>query len=386
MISCEVWAEINGKALSDNIRGLKRLLKGSARFMAVVKADAYGHGAVETALRAVDAGADALGVARLGEALELRHAGIDVPVLIFGKIRPVQAARLIEYGLTQTVCGYGEAADLSARACAMRHRIRVHIKLDTGMGRLGILTSNGENGLNPEKTCIDAALDEICAIYRLEGIVCEGIYTHFAAADEADKTMTVQQLAVFEDIVDRLAKKGVRFDIRHAANSAALIDMPETHLDMVRAGISIYGYYPSRHVRHESVQLIPAMTLKSRIVHLKTVGPGFTVSYGATARTDKRTTIATVAIGYADGLSRRLSSTGKMILRGSLVPVIGRVCMDSTMLDVGDVPNAAIGDEVTIFGNPESGALSADWLADQMSTISYEVLTGVSRRVYRVYV
>ncbi|MFO8110936.1 MAG: alanine racemase [Desulfosalsimonadaceae bacterium] len=385
MIPCEVWAEINTKALSDNIRNLKRFLKGSVRFMAVVKADAYGHGAVETALRAVDAGADALGVARLGEALELRHAGISAPVLIFGKTRPAQAARLVEYGLTQTVCGYREAADLSARMRALGHRIRVHIKMDTGMGRLGILAIDGENGVN-RKACRDAAVEEIYAICRLDGLACEGIYTHFAAADEADKTMTVQQLAIFEDIVARLEKKGVRFDIRHAANSAALIDMPETHLDMVRAGISIYGYYPSKKVNHESVQLTPAMTLKSRIVHIKTVGPGFAVSYGATARTEKKTTIATVAIGYADGLSRSLSSIGEMTLRGRLVPVMGRVCMDSTMLDTGGVTDAAVGDEVTIFGNPENGALSADRLADQTGTISYEVLTSVSRRVCRIYV
>lgn len=385
MIPCEVWAEINTKSLSDNIRNLKRLLKGSVRFMAVVKADAYGHGAVETALQAVDAGADALGVARLGEALELRHAGIDVPVLIFGKTRPSQAARLVEYSLTQTVCGYREAADFSARARAMGHRLRVHIKMDTGMGRLGILASDGKNGLNRE-ACRDAAVDEICAICRLDRLACEGIYTHFAAADDADKTLTVQQLDLFEDIVARLEKKGVRFAIRHAANSAALIDMPETHLDMVRAGISIYGYYPSTSVDHESVRLIPAMTLKSRIVHLKTVGPGFAVSYGATARTDKKTTIATVAIGYADGLSRGLSSIGKMTLRGRVVPIIGRVCMDATMLETGDVPDAAVGDEVTIFGNPENGVLSADQLADQTGTISYEVLTSVSRRVCRVYV
>ncbi len=382
MMPYDVWAEIDLNALDGNIKGLKRLLAGRARFMAVVKADAYGHGAIETSKRAVAAGADALGVARIGEAVGLRHAGIDVPVLIFGKTRPCQAGRLIEHGLTQTVCSYGEAADLSARARAMGCRISVHVKIDTGMGRLGIVAG----GTGNPRELRTGVVEEICTIYGLEGLYCEGIYTHFAAADEADKSMTVNQLALFDGLLNRLEKRGVRFKMRHAANSAAVIDMPETHLDMVRAGLSIYGYYPSGFVRRDTVGLNPAMTLKSRIVHLKKVGPGFPVSYGATARTGKETVIATVAVGYADGFSRLLSSRGKMTVRGTHAPVIGRVCMDATMLDVGHIPDAAVGDAVTIFGKPGTGVLSADWLADQASTITYEVLTSVSSRVTRVYV
>lgn len=385
MIPYNVWAEIDLNALSNNIRGLKNLLKGSVRFMAVVKADAYGHGAVETATRAIESGADALGVARLGEATALRHAGISVPLLVFGKTLPLYADKLVEYGLTQTVCSYGEALDLSAKALSMGARIRVHIKLDTGMGRLGIPVGGIGKSITDGRNRLKEVVDEVSAVSRLEGLVCEGIYTHFAAADEADKTMTLGQLALFNDVVQRLAQKGVRFEIRHAANSAAMIDMPETHLDMVRAGISIYGYYPSKDVNHQSVWLAPVMTMKSRIVHLKTVGPGFTVSYGATARTDRKTTIATVAVGYADGFSRLFSSKGHMTVRGVLVPVLGRVCMDYTMVDAGLVPDATVGDEVVIFGKPETGVLCADRLADQTGTISYEVLTSISWRVARIY-
>ncbi len=382
MIPYDVWAEIDLNALAGNIKGLKRLLAGRTGFMAVVKANAYGHGATEISKRAVAAGADALGVARIGEAIELRHAGIDAPVLIFGKTRPSQAGRIIEHGLTQTVCSYEDAAGLSERARVMGCRISVHVKIDTGMGRLGIVAGRKGNLRDPGT----GVVDEICAIYGLEGLHCEGIYTHFAAADEADKSMTVNQLALFDTLMNRLAERGVRFKVRHAANSAAVIDMPETHLDMVRAGISLYGYYPSGYVNRDTVGLDPVMTLKSRIVHLKTVGPGFPVSYGATARTENETVIATVAVGYADGFSRLLSSRGKMTVRGALAPVIGRVCMDATMLDVGRIPDVAVGDEVTIFGKPGAGVLSADWFADQASTITYDVLTSVSSRVSRIYV
>lgn len=392
MTPYDVWAEIDLKALSSNIRELKGLLKGPTRFMAVVKADAYGHGAIHTAGQAVSAGADVLGVARLGEAVELRHAGIDVPILIFGKTPPQQAGKLVAYDLIQTVWSCREAAEFSARAAAIGCRIKAHIKIDTGMGRLGMPAGPGSSprsspgsSSGEDSAAFGAVVDDICAIYRLEGLACEGIYTHFASADDADKRMASQQLAIFNRLLDHLEKRGVRFDVRHAANSAAVIDMPETHLDMVRAGISMYGYYPSKAVNHQNAGLVPVMTLKSRIVQLKTVGPGFTVSYGATARTARKTTIATVAIGYADGYSRLLSAAGKMTVRGRLVPVLGRVCMDYTMVDVGDVPDVAVGDDVTVFGGAKTNVLTAEWLADKTGTIHYEVLTSVSKRVCRLY-
>lgn len=396
MTPYDVWAEIDLKALSGNIRKLKGLLKGPTRFMAVVKADAYGHGAIHTARQAVSSGVDALGVARLGEAVELRHAGISVPILIFGKTPPQQAGKLVAYDLTQTVWSRREAAELSARALAIGRSIKAHVKIDTGMGRLGMPAGPGSlpgsrlpssNGASSgdDSPAFGDVVDDICAIHRLEGLACEGIYTHFASADDADKRMASQQLTIFHRLLDSLEKRGVRFDVRHAANSAAVIDMPETHLDMVRAGISMYGYYPSKAVNHQNAGLVPVMTLKSRIVQLKTVGTGFTVSYGATAKTVRQTTIATVAIGYADGYSRLLSAGGKMTVRGRLVPVLGRVCMDYTMIDVGDVPDVAVGDEVTVFGGAGTNVLTAEWLADKTGTIHYEVLTSVSKRVCRLY-
>lgn len=384
MIPYDVWAEINLSAVSDNIKGLKTILSHGSRLMAVVKADAYGHGAVPVAKCAVAAGAAALGVARIGEAVELRHAGIDLPVLILGYTPPESAGRLISRDLAQTVYSYNTAAALSAVAEGLGKRIRIHIKIDSGMGRLGILPDGrgifpaGGNGFS-------GAADEIRAICGLKGLFPEGIYTHFASADCADKISAREQFRIFMEMIDRLVAGGIHFPVRHAANTAALIDMPETHLDMVRAGIGIYGHYPSAEVNSRRVCLRPAMTLKSRIVHLKTVAPGFRVSYGGTAQTLAATTLATVSVGYADGFSRLLSSTGRMTVHGIEVPVIGRVCMDQTVIDVGRVPDAAVGDPVIVFGDPAEGAVSAEAVAVQMNTINYEVLTLVSKRVPRVY-
>lgn len=380
----DVWAEIDLTAISNNIGQLMRLLDGATRFMAVVKADAYGHGAAETARTALGAGADAFGVARLGEAVALRHADIAAPILIFGKTRPEHAGKLVAYDLTQSVGSYAEASALAARARAMGAKIRVHAKIDTGMGRLGIAADGRENAAGPEKG-FRSGIDTVCAIWELEGLACEGIYTHFSSADDPDRTMTRRQLFLFNEMTRRLEARGVHFPVRHAANSAALIGMPETHLDMVRAGIAVYGYDPRPDPGRKRVALTPSMTLKARIIHLKSVGAGFPVSYGASERTGTSTTVASVAVGYADGYPRLLSSAGAMAVRGIPAPVIGRVCMDMTMIDVGGVPGAAEGDTVTVFGNPAQGAPGADRVAEQTGTVSYEVLTGVSGRVPRIY-
>jgi len=380
LVPYDVWAEIDLAAISENIKGLRRLLSGSTRLMAVVKADAYGHGAVAVSRQAIDAGADALGVARLGEALELRNAGISEPILILGHTPPELAAKLILHDLIQSVFSYQNAVALAKSARKLGGRIRVHVKIDTGMGRLGI---RADDAVCAEES--SDAVEEIRAIYELPDLIPEGIYTHFATADDRDKTVARQQFQLFSALLKNLENAGIAVGLRHAANSAATIDMPETHLDMVRTGISIYGHYPSEAVEKQRVRLIPAMSVKSRIVHLKTVGPDYPVSYGWTARTSGATTIATVAIGYADGLCRILSSTGRMSVAGITVPVIGRICMDHTMIDVGQLPEVSTGDPVVVFGNPATGALSAESVAGAMGTINYEVLTMVSGRVPRIF-
>lgn len=378
-----VWAEIDLSAIAENIRQLRSVLAPGSRLMAVVKANAYGHGAAEVSARVLSAGADALGVARIGEAVRIRHAGIDVPILIFGCTQPELTQKLIHYDLAQTVSSYSAAAALSARAVSSGRSLKIHIKIDTGMGRLGVLP--GEMGLWSDAPDIDGAVREICDICRLPGLDPEGIYTHFATADDREKTLSRAQFRLFTEILDRLRLKGVEFAVRHAANSAAIIDLPETHLDMARAGISIYGHYPSGQVAQDRVRLTPAMTFKSRVVHVKKVGSGFKVSYGWIGQTRGPTTIATVSVGYADGLSRLLSGRGRMLVRGTVAPIIGRVCMDHTMLDVGHIPDVAPFDEVVIFGRQGDAVIPVEDVAAATDTINYEVLSVVSDRVQRVY-
>jgi len=384
LIPHDVWAEIDLTSISYNVRQIKSLLSAETRLLAAVKANAYGHGLLEVTGQVLSAGADALGVARISEAIEIREGGFDAPILIFGHTPAAVVSRLIDYDLTQALWSYETAGILSDAARARNTKIKVHINIDTGMGRLGILPCDLTRPYKPGHILNDA-VKMVEAVCGLPGIEPEGIYTHFAASDEPDKASALRQFAIFSEFIERLKRKGIEFKIRHAANSAAIIDMPETHLDMVRAGISIYGYYPSRSVDTRKISLRPALTLKSRIIHLKKVGAGFKVSYGGTEETDRPTIIATVSVGYADGYSRRLSSKGKMMIGNCLVPVIGRVCMDQTMLNVGDVPGVRVGDDVVVLGSQNNLPIAVDEIANILNTISYEVLTSIAHRVPREY-
>jgi alanine racemase len=304
--------------------------------------------------------------------------------LIFGYTPPDLATTLIQYDLTQTVYSSATAAALSEIAGRQGKRIAVHIKVDSGMGRLGLLLDVSAAD-NQSDRPIQNVVQEALAISRLPGLRVEGLFTHFATADSADKSYAVRQLEKFLDFADRLKREGLEVPVKHAANSGALIDMPDSHLDMVRPGIATYGLYPSNEVNHHNVALKPVMTLKSRIVHLKRVPAGFNVSYGITYQTQKPTTIATVPVGYADGFSRLLSNRGNMLVHGQKVPIVGRVCMDLTMLDVGRVPEVKIEDEVVVFGRYGKGGLSADDVAAELNTINYEIVSSITARVARVY-
>jgi alanine racemase len=371
-----VWAEIDLSAVAHNVRELRRLTSPDARLMAVVKANAYGHGAVETALKALESGADALGVARLDEGIRLRKAGIHAPVLIFGYTPVSRSVELFEYDLTQTVYSFDTARAMSDIALRYGITIRIHIKTDTGMGRLGIAVSESH---------FKAAIAEVEAIARLGGLESEGIFTHFASADSADISSAKHQFERFTDFLDALRLAGIDIPVRHAANSAAITALPESHLDMVRAGISLYGLYPSDETDRTKISLMPVMSLKARVVHLKKVPAGFSVSYGMTYKTDKPTIIATVPVGYADGLNRGLSSRGQMLVRGQRAHIAGRVCMDMTMLDVGHIPDVSLDDEVVIFGTQGQASLTADEVASNLGTINYEVVSAISDRVPRVF-
>jgi alanine racemase len=377
------WAEIDLNAYAHNIRELRRVTRPPARLMAVVKANGYGHGAVEVAREALQHGVQYLGVARINEAVPLREAGLEAPILIFGYSPPDLAPLLIDYELTQTVYSLSTGSALSEQATRKGKKINIHLKVDSGMGRLGLLLvpTNG----NPDDIAAQNSVREIEAISRLRGLTVEGIFTHFATADSADKSYADLQLDRFMDLLNRLQKEGLEPPVRHAANSGALIDMPDSHLDMVRPGIATYGLHPSNEVNKRIVDLKPVMTLKSRIIHLKRVAPGFNISYGITFQTKNHTTIATVPVGYADGFNRLLSSRGHMLVHGQRVPIVGRVCMDLTMLDVGEISGVALEDEVVVFGEQGNEAVTADEIASSLDTINYEVVSTITGRVPRVY-
>lgn len=380
-----VWAEVDLNAIAHNVRELRRITNPDARLLLAVKANGYGHGAVEVARKGLEAGADALGIARLHEGVGLREAGIDAPILIFGYTPPGQADAVIKYGFMQSVYNLETARAYSDAAVAAGTPMKVHLKFDSGMGRLGMLPDAFRltaDGVAPGSQ----VLDEIREINALDGIELEGIFTHFASSDSADKEYALRQYYIFNGLLEGMKKIGLKIKIRHAANSGAIIDLPRTHLDMVRAGISLYGLYPSDEVDKSKIDLQPAMTLKARIIHLKHVPAGFKVSYGMTYETPSPTTIATIPIGYADGFSRLLTNRGQMLVHGKRASIIGRVCMDLTMLDVGHIPDVALEDEVVVMGRQGKEEISADEIAAELNTINYEVTSSLTARVPRIYV
>ncbi len=376
-----IWAEIDLNAVAHNIRELRSILSPSSHLMAVVKANGYGHGSVEVAGIALQNGADCLGVARINEGITLRKAGIDSPILIFSYTHPSMAKYLAEFNLTQTISSYDTAAAFSSYAASLCKTIKIHIKIDTGMGRLGLMALSSSSGISINRS----AVNEIVSMANLPYIKLEGIFTHFATADSIDKTYSNKQFKIFMKFLNELDIMDIKIPIKHAANSAAIIDLPATYLNMARAGISIYGLYPSNEVNKKRISLIPAMTLKTRVIHTKTIGAGFKISYGSTYETSKPTTVVTVPVGYADGLNRLLSSRGSMLLHGVKIPIIGRICMDHTMLDAGNIQGTKIGDEVVILGKQGNQCISADDIASKINTINYEVVCMVTSRVRRIY-
>lgn len=372
MIDPCVWAEIDLDAFAYNCCVVKDLISSGTKFMAVVKADGYGHGAVAVSKVAIRCGADFLGVARIEEAIELRKNNISTPILIFGYTPYKYTDELLKYDITQTIYNIDQAKALSNIVTKKGKKLKCHIKVDTGMGRLGIVTFED----------IDKAISEVEEILNLEGLDVEGIYTHFAKSD-TDPDYTMLQIDRFLNFLNRLDKKGICPSIKHAANSAAIVHFPSSHFDMVRAGIMLYGVYPSMQSK-EKIELKPVMTLKSKVVMVKEVKPGFKVSYGSTYRTTKKTKLATISVGYADGYPRLLSSKADVLIKGKRVKVAGRVCMDYTVVDVGDL-DVKPEEEVILFGGCEKNSISVEEIAQLSNTIGYEILTGISKRVKRIY-
>ncbi|MCJ8500480.1 alanine racemase [Desulfatitalea alkaliphila] len=374
-----VRAEIDLAAVAHNVRLLRRITHPRARLLVAVKADGYGHGAVAVARTALAHGATDLGVAHLAEGLVLRRQGISAPILIFGHTPPQWADQMFTNNLTPTVFSTAAARVLSAAARRTGRRLPVHVKIDTGMGRLGFMC----DALRP--TGSPSAVAELLETARLPGIDLQGIFTHFATADQSDLRSAQRQLDRFLDLLDQLERAGLSVALKHAANSGAILQMPAAHLDMVRAGIAVYGLPPSREVVSPEIDLQPVMSLKAPVIHLKTVPAGTSISYGGTYTTPRATRIATIPVGYADGYRRSLSNRGHMLVRGYRAPIVGRVCMDLTMIDVGEIPEVAVGDEVVIMGRQRDQAIDAGDLADLLDTIHYEVVSAITARVPRCY-
>lgn len=367
-----VWAEINLDNLAHNIREIKRVTKAK-EIIGVVKADAYGHGALDIAPTLLENGVTRLAVAVLNEAVELRRGGIQCPIMILGYTPPNLIDLLIKYDIEQTVYSYDLAKKISDKAVEENKIAKIHIAFDSGMGRIGFLSEEKD-------------IDEIERISKLPNIKLEGIYSHFSTADEKDKSYTHEQFKKFNSFYNILKEKGIKISIRHIANSAAIIDMPETHFEAVRPGVILYGYYPSEEVDKTKVYLKPVMSLKTNIVHLKKVPIGEYISYGRKFRTERESIIGTLPVGYADGYTRSLGDNAKVIITGKLIPVVGRICMDQCMVDLTNVPEVNLGDEVILMGEDNGVKMTADELSSILGTINYEVLCMISRRVPRVYV
>ena len=363
---------INLEAIRSNISRIKGNLNKATKLMVIVKADAYGHGAVEVSRALENELVDAYGVAIIEEAIELREAGITKPILILGYTPKEQFNLVISYDVMQTVYQYEMAKELSEEAVRQGKTAKIHIKIDTGMSRLGFSDS-------------DESIKAIKQIASFEGIDIEGLFSHFANADETDKNSTKQQIKRFEAFDNLLRQEGIHIPIRHISNSAGLIEYPEAEYDMVRCGIATYGIYPSNEVNHTFANLIPAMELKSHVVYIKEVEPGTGISYGSTYITGRRTKVATIPIGYADGYSRNMSNIGKVIIKGQYAPIIGRICMDYFMVDVTDVRGVCQGDVVTLLGRDEDCIISVETLAKWAHSFPYEMICTVGKRVPRVY-
>ena len=360
------WAEISLDNLEYNFKNIRKKTNKSAKIMAVVKADAYGHGAVQVAKCLKDAGADCFGVALCDEGIYLRKNGIEDEILVLGVVPEEKIDELIEYKLVPTITTTEFAEKLNEK---VKEKIKVHIKLDTGMGRIGF-------------PCTDDTVEKIINISKLDNIEIEGIFTHFATADEENTEKTMAQFEKFMSIIEKLEQMGIHIPVKHCANSAAIMRFEQMHLDMVRPGIILYGYYPSMYLKDKEIALKPVMTLKTKVSDVKTLECDEEISYGGTYTAKKGNKIATLGIGYADGLSRGLSNKLIVTVNNEKFKQIGRICMDQCMIEVSNANNINTGDEAVIFGEYNS----ADKLAEICDTISYEILCMVNKRVPRVFI
>ena len=368
-----IYAGIDVDALKYNVEGIKRCKAESAMLMGVIKANAYGHGAKVFAHELDRMGFDWFAVATVDEGIELRRDGIEQPILVLGYTCEAQYPDMVQWEITPTIYSLDMAKAFDAAAAKAGKVANIHIKIDTGMSRIGFLPG-------------EESLDEIEKIHELRHLRIQGMFTHFACADMRDKTHVGHQIEKFHQMIDGVRQREIPVEIFHCSNSASIMELPSEHMNLVRAGIILYGLYPSNEMEEKRLPLKPVMSLYSHIVHVKEVPEGVTVGYGATYVTGRPTRIATVPVGYADGYPRSLSNRASVLLHGRRVPIIGRVCMDQFMVDVTDMPQVSVGDVVTLIGQDGEEILSVEEISEMAGSFNYEFVCDVSRRVPRVYI
>ncbi|MGE5308391.1 MAG: alanine racemase [Deltaproteobacteria bacterium] len=361
------WAEINLDNLAFNFHQIKRLVSPQTKVLVTVKADAYGHGLIPVSKKLVECGVDFLGVASIDEGIKLREAGIKKSVLVLGAVLNEDIEPLFEYGLTPSVCTEDLGLALSKKGKRLKKRIKVHIKIDTGMGRIGVLHQD--------------ALKLIKAVHKMEAVEIEGLFTHFAFAD-LDKEFTGYQMRLFNNLVTSLRKSDISIPLHHSANSMGVLNFKESHFNMVRPGIICYGLRP---VKELPIKIKPVLSLKTRVVYTKRVPKDFGLSYGHAYVTKKATTVVTLPVGYGDGYPRQLSNIATVLIGGKTYKISGRICMDQVLVDVGDA-KVKVGDEVVLIGTQGKQEVTSEMLAALCGTIPYEIVCGLGSRIPRVYV
>ncbi|MBU1062171.1 MAG: alanine racemase [Candidatus Omnitrophica bacterium] len=364
------FAEIDLGAIRYNLRKIKQIIRKDTKVMGVVKADAYGHGMREVSKAIVKEGVDYLGVASLDEAKELREGGIESKIIVLGTILPEEIEGVLRYNVIQTVSDLNIARRLSELGQARNKLIKAHIKIDTGMGRIGFWH--------------EEAVGFVKRINGLKNIVIEGIFTHFPSAEE-NSSFTHRQLKDFRTLIEKLRSCNIDIPLKHISNSIALVDFEDSHMNMVRPGLIMYGLYPRGGLRSE-LGLKPALKLKTKAVYVKPIAKGRSISYGRTFITEKDTKIATIPVGYGDGYSRYLSNRAHVLIKGKRAPIVGKVCMDMSMVDVGHIKNVRSGDDVVLIGTQGKEIITVEELAKLTNTIPYEVVCNIGRRVPRVYI
>jgi alanine racemase len=367
------WIQINLDNLKKNIKNIKEIIDDGTEIMGVIKADGYGHGAVKIAEVLRQENIKWFAVSMVEEALKLRENGFEENILILGYTSEDDFCKLIKYNLTPTIYEFSQAKYLNELAFKHGCVKSIHIKIDTGMGRLGY-------------SSLEKAVEEIIEISKLSNIKIEGIFSHLAAADEIHNDYTKKQFDYFTKLLNKLEKEKITIPIKHIANSAAVINFPEMHLNLIRPGIILYGIYPDYEMAvNTKINLYPVMEVKAKLIHVKEVAAGTQISYGCTFSTEKKSIIGTVPLGYADGVFRQLSNNGEVLVKGKRCSIVGRVCMDQFMIDLTEVPSAGVGDEVVLIGKQGDEYISVDETAQRVDTISYEIVSRMGKRIPRIY-